>query len=177
MGPALTVVGGLPATGKSAVAARVAERERAPYLRLDHIEHAIVASSSLTHPVGGVGYVVACALAEEQLMLGLDVVVECVNPLAITRDAWRSAADRANASLVEVELACSHPNEHRRRVETRTSDVEGLVKPTWKHVAAREYASWERAHLVIDTAGTTPAEAAGLILMEIATARAREEDP
>lgn len=171
MRPVLIVVGGLPATGKSTFAARIAEAERAPYLRVDRIEHAIVGSSQLRHPVGVVGYAVAYALAEEQLLLGLDVVVECVNPIAVTRDAWRSTADRASASIVEVELICSDKVEHQRRVETRTSDVDGLIKPTWEQVAGRVYESWERPHLVIDTAGTTTGEAVGRILMAIATAR------
>lgn len=98
-------------------------------------------------------------------------MVECVNPVNITRDALRSVADRTNASFVEVELICSDPIEHRRRVETRTSDVAGLTKPAWEDVAAREYETWEGPHLAIDTAGTTPAEAAACISMEIAIAR------
>jgi hypothetical protein len=34
------------------------------------------------------------------------------------------------------------------------SDVEGLIKPTWDEVLQREYESWERPHLVLDTAAT-----------------------
>ena len=51
--PTLTVVGGLPGTGKSTIAHLVAERTLMPFLRVDRIEHAIVAWSSLSHPVGG----------------------------------------------------------------------------------------------------------------------------
>jgi predicted kinase len=53
-------------------------------------------------PGGAAGYAVTYALAGEQLSLGLDVIVECVNPVALTRDSWVSTADEANAAIVEV---------------------------------------------------------------------------
>ena len=76
MGSVLVVIGGLPATGKSTIATAPAGRTALPYVRVDRIEQAIVAWSSLSHPLGPVGYAVAYALAEEQLQLGLDVIVE-----------------------------------------------------------------------------------------------------
>jgi hypothetical protein len=66
----LVVIGGLPATGKSTVAKIVAEQTKTPYLRVDLIEHAIVAWSELSHPLGPVGYAVAYELVREQLALG-----------------------------------------------------------------------------------------------------------
>ena len=93
-------------------------------------------------------------IAAEQLKLGLDVIVECVNPVAVTRDGWVGTAAAAGAAVVEVELICSDSAVHRRRVETRPSDVEGLVKPTWQEVESREYETWSRSHLVFDTATT-----------------------
>jgi hypothetical protein len=33
--------------------------------------------------------------------------------------------------------------EHRRRVEHRRSDLEGLVVPTWDQVGARDYQPWD----------------------------------
>jgi len=119
----LVVVSGLPGTGKSTIAAALALRTRTPYLRVDGIEQAIAAWSALSHPVGPVGYAVAHAIALEQLRLGLDVIVECVNPLALTRDAWQGTAEAASAVLVEVEVVCSDEAEHRRRVESRVTDV------------------------------------------------------
>lgn len=171
MPPVLVVVSGLPATGKSTVCSLLAQGGRMPYLRVDRIEQAVVAWSSLTHPVGAVGYAVAYALAEEQLLLGLDVVAECVNPIMLTRNTWRSTAERAQSAIVEVELVCSDSVEHRRRVETRCTDVEGVVKPVWEQVTGREYHSWDRPHVVIDTANTSAAEAVKRILVEITGVR------
>ncbi|QDP96035.1 AAA family ATPase [Microlunatus elymi] len=159
MRPVLVVIGGLPGTGKSTIAAALARETATPYLRVDRIEQAIVAASSLSHPLGSVGYAVAHQLATEQLQAGLDVVVECVNPLALTRDAWSQTAARSGAAIVEVEVVCSDRAEHRRRVETRDSDVDGLVKPTWTEVIEREYEPWARQPVRVDSAETPVARA------------------
>jgi predicted kinase len=169
----LVVVGGLPATGKSTIAGILARQTKTPYLRIDRIEHAIVAWSSLSHPLGPVGYAVAYELAREQLQLGLDVIVECVNPITLTRDSWRRTADEAGAGIVEVEVVCSDESEHRRRVETRTSDVEGLLLPTWSAVVGREYEPWSRKHVVVDSARMTASNAAQLIMSKIISVRAQ----
>jgi predicted kinase len=167
------VIGGLPATGKSTIARALASESATPYLRVDRIEQAIVDWTSLSHPVGPVGYAVAHQLALEQLRLGSDVIVECVNPVALTRDAWPGTAARADAALVEVEVICSDPAEHRRRVETRASDVAGLVKPTWAEVVGREYEPWIRTPVRIDTSNTSVPRAVQRIAAEVEVVRER----
>jgi predicted kinase len=174
MQPVLVLIGGLPATGKSTITTSLARRRTTPYLRVDHIEQAIVAWSDLAHPVGPVGYAVAHALALEQLRLGLDVIVECVNPSALTRDPWRDTAAAAGALVLEVEVVCSDEGEHRRRVETRDSDVSGLVKPTWTEIVARDYEPWSRQRLVVDSATTAPESAAEWISSKIDASRSRD---
>jgi predicted kinase len=175
--PVLVAIGGQPATGKSTVARSLAESTRTPYLRVDLIEQAMVAWSSLAHPVGAVGYAVAYVLAAEQLSLGLDVVVECVNPLALTRDSWVATAEAANSSIVEVEMVCSDAAEHRLRVETRASDVEGLIKPTWRNISEREYEKWSRPHLVVDSTTMSVSASVSRIVSEIASVRGQPSNP
>jgi predicted kinase len=173
MQPVLVVIGGLPATGKSTIAAALATETATPYLRVDRIEQAIVAWSILSHPVGPVGYAGAHQLALEQVELGLDVIVECVNPVGLTRDAWQSTAATAGAALVEVEVVCSDQTEHRRRVENRASDVEGLAKPTWAEVVDREYERWSRSPLTVDTATVSVGSAVRRIAVEVEAVRRR----
>lgn len=172
MRPVLAVVGGLPATGKSTIGRILAEQTKTSYLRVDRIEQTIVAWSALSHPLGPVGYAVAYELAQEQLQLRLDVIVECVNPIALTRDSWCEIAAENGAAILEVEVVCSDESEHRRRVETRPSDVEGLTKPTWSAVMEREYEPWARKHLVVDSARMSAESAARLIASKIVTVRA-----
>jgi predicted kinase len=177
MRPVLVVVGGLPGVGKSTIASLLAERTGTPYLRVDRIEQAIIDWSELRQPIGPAGYAVAHALATEQLRLGLDVVVECVNPLAVTRDAWPATAIAAGAAVVEVEVVCSDPAEHRRRVESRPTDVAGLEKPSWAEICALEYASWSRRHLVLDSTRASIESAVVRVRAAMASARESEAAP
>ena len=154
----LIVFGGLPGTGKTTLARAVAEEHHAMYLRIDTIEQALRSSGLLAGDVGPAGYLVAYALAETNLRLGQIVVADCVNPLGITRDAWKKVSCDACCTIVEVEVVCSDIVEHRRRVETRCVDVVGLVLPTWEQVVKRDYEPWHRPRIAVDTADRTVAE-------------------
>lgn len=125
------------------------------HLRIDTIEQALIKAAGITGKIGPEGYFIAYALAEDNLRLGRIVIADAVNPLAITRDAWRNAASRAGASIIEVEICCSDTAEHRRRVESRTADIAGLVLPTWQDVQSRVYENWNRDRVIIDTANLT----------------------
>jgi hypothetical protein len=105
----------------------------------------------------------------------LAVIVECVNPTALTRDAWVGTAEAAGATLVEVEVICSKKDEHKRRAEGRSSDVEGLVKPTWTAILDREYEPWLRRPLVVGSATTSPDSAAQKIASRMASVAQREK--
>jgi hypothetical protein len=85
--------------------------------------------------------------------MGLSVVADSVNPLRVTRDAWVAVAQKTLTIAVEIEVTCSDLPEHRRRLETRRSDIEGLTSPSWQAVHDRSYDEWVRPHVVIDTAG------------------------
>ena len=107
---------------------------------------------------GPEGYVVARGLARENLRLGVRIIVDAVNPIDYTRDLWRGLAAETSTRLVEIELVCSDAAEHRRRVEARAVDIDGLRLPTWQEVLDREYEPWQTAE-VVDTAGLTVDEA------------------
>ncbi|MBE9159552.1 AAA family ATPase [Nodosilinea sp. LEGE 06152] len=147
----LYIFGGLPGTGKSSLASRLASQRGAVYLRIDTIEQAIRRAG--IDDIGPQGYGVAYGIALENLRLGLDVVTDSVNPLDITRMAWRETAVLANRPFVEIEIICSDSEEHRTRVKSRTTDIAGLKLPTWQDVLCRTYEPWPMAPIVIDTAG------------------------
>jgi predicted kinase len=153
----LIIFGGLPGVGKTALAAELARVIGAVHLRVDSIEQAIRASGlvSASQSLDDAGYRVAYAVAEDNLRIGRTVIADSVNPRPLTREAWAEVAKRARVGAVEIEVQCSDVNEHRRRVETRTTDIPGLKLPTWEEVVGREYHPWDREHLAIDTAGRT----------------------
>jgi predicted kinase len=149
----LIAFGGLPGTGKSSIARELARQSGGFWLRIDSIEQAILESGIVTGSVDDAGYRAAYAVAEDNLRLGRDVIGDSVNGWPETRDAWRSAALRSRARCIEVEVICSDLREHRRRVETRNSEVPGLILPDWQAVISRDYQPWSRDHLTVDTAG------------------------
>ena len=150
----LVVFGGLPGTGKTTLARELAQELGATYVRIDTIEQVLHGSGALAGGVDDVGYRVAYALAADNLRLGISVVADSVNPLKITRDAWRAVAADAGAKVIEIEVVCSDLVEHRRRVESRQSDIPGLSLPSWQDILEREYEPWDRPHIVVDTATT-----------------------
>ena len=158
----LVVFGGLPGTGKTTISRGVAARRSAAYLRIDVIEQAI-RTSGVPREVGAAGYVVANALAASNLANNHTVIADCVNPVRESREGWRATAAQARKPLIEVEVICSDPIEHRRRVERRVSEIEGLILPTWRDVLERDYAPWPEPHVIIDTAVLSPAEAIALV--------------
>ena len=157
----LIVFSGLPGTGKSTIATLVARHLGATYLRIDTIEQALRAARA--GDVGPEGYMIAYALAETNLRLGRTVIADSVNPLPITRDAFRDVAAHCGVRVVEVECVCSDQAEHRRRVETRTVDVPGLKLPNWEDVLRRDYRPWTAPHLVVDTAVMSVEAACALV--------------
>jgi predicted kinase len=146
------ILGGLPATGKTTLARALARRPQATYFRVDTVEQVIRDAADLSS-IDDIGYRLGYAFAEDNLHLGQTVVADCVNPLQLTRDAWREVADRAGVPAVEVEIICSDREEHRWRVETRRTDIAGLQLPSWQDIVTGEYHSWTRDRVVVDTAG------------------------
>ena len=154
----LIAFAGLPGTGKSTIARLLAQRLKASYLRIDTIEQALRTCGTLPAGVVTEGYAVAYRIAEDNLRAGGTVIADSVNPLAITRDAWVNIAAQASAPVLEVEVICSNPAEHRRRVESRMTDVPGLALPRWEAVQRRIYEPWHRPHIVVDTVSRTAAQ-------------------
>jgi predicted kinase len=150
----LVILSGLPAVGKTTIARLLAQQLRAAHVRIDTIEQAVIEGTSLVQPLGSAGYLVGYAVAADQLRNHVSVVADSVNPLTVTRSAWRQVGARHAARTVEVEIVCSDPDEHRHRAQTRTPSIPGLVLPTWQQILDREYEPWDRPPLVIDTAGT-----------------------
>lgn len=145
----LIVLSGLPGVGKTTIARELARAAGAVHIRIDSIEQALRDSGV---DVQGEGYRAAYAVAEDNLRLGRIVIADCVNPWPLTRGEWRSVAERTGAEILEVELVCSDPAEHRRRVEERTPDISGHRLPTWQEVVERDYRPWDGERVVIDTA-------------------------
>ena len=169
----LIILGGLPGTGKTTLARALASTLQATHLRIDTIEQALRETGLLPDDMGPTGYQVAYAQAWEWLSQGNSVIADSVNPIELTRKAWRNVARAAGCAEIELEVVCSDRAEHQRRVETRTSDIAGLKPPTWQQVVNRHYEPWLGMRAVIDTAGHTEAETLAQALERITVVQNR----
>jgi predicted kinase len=147
----LIALSGLPGTGKTTIARLLAQRLRAVHLRIDTIEQALLRAGAPA-PIGPEGYVVAYAVAADNLRLRHCVVADCVNAARVSRDAWKAVARQCGVAYLPVHFRCSDPDEHRRRVSGRHADIEGHVLPTWEQVSALRFEPPEPDVLSIDTA-------------------------
>ncbi len=159
----LVVLSGLPGTGKTTIGMALAAKRSATYVRVDAIEHALSCGTRLGGDLGPAGYLVAFAIASSNLKLGNLVVGDSVNPVPESRLGWRAVAGSLGSPVLDVEVVCSDEVEHRRRVETRNSDIAGFALPTWEQVRDRDYVPWTEARLVLDTAFLSPGDAVARI--------------
>lgn len=168
--PVLVALTGLPGSGKTTVARELAARLGAVHVRVDVIETALE-TSGVIDAAGGweafpaAGYAVAYALAADHLRAGTSVVADTVNPISITREAWRGVAHDTGTRILEVEVVCSDEAEHRRRVEAREADIPGHAEPTWEDIVEREYEPLALGSdaLRVDTAHGTGAGIAAIV--------------
>ena len=136
---------------KSTIARALAQRLGAVYLRIDTIEQAIRAAEQADNEMGPA--VISSPMGwPENLALGSIVITDSVNPIQLTRDAYHEIARSVGVPCLDVEVICSNPKLHRKRVENRTVDIEGLALPDWQAVIDRDYQPWDSERLVLDSA-------------------------
>jgi len=149
--PTLFIFAGLPGSGKTELSQYLAGRVGAFHLRIDTIEQALRDLCEIS--VEGEGYRLAYRIAADNLRLGLSVVADSCNPIALTRREWQEVAEIEGAKSINIEVICSDSAEHRRRVESRKPAIPTLELPTWEEVVRREYQPWDESRITIDTAG------------------------
>ena len=165
MKPTLYIFSGLPGTGKTTIAKEVAQHIRAVYFRLDTIEHGLRELCSIN--VQGEGYRLTYRIVADNLQIGNNVVVDCCNPWALTRDEWEDVATENGCDFVNIEITCSDEREHQARVEQRENDIDDFTLPTWEEVQSRDYQAWDRERIRIDTSGRAIADCTAELLEKL----------
>lgn len=148
------VFSGLPGVGKSAIAEAVGSRLPAAVISVDIIETAILRSGiPRSFETGLAAYEVGAALGAQQLRLGMSAIADAANDLEVGRSIWRAAALGAGATWRVIEIVCSDPDEHRRRLERRHRQLEPFPEPTWEDVLRRRAESepWDEDRLTVDS--------------------------
>lgn len=151
----LIVMAGLPGSGKSTIAAAAARRLKCALVAVDPIEAALWrAGIDRDQPTGLAAYIAAEAIAQEQLRLGHDVIVDAVNDVEPARQQWRDLATRTGTELLFVEVMVTDAAAHRQRLESRQRDIAGFTEPTWESLDARRvgFVDWDEPRLRLDFA-------------------------
>ncbi|MBR1270239.1 ATP-binding protein [Bradyrhizobium sp. AUGA SZCCT0222] len=154
----LIVLAGLPGSGKSTLAEGLSRHFSLPLLSVDPIEAAMWRGGLSRDQTGIATYEVAQALAAEQLRLNHSVLIDAVNPVKAPRAAWRKLAAKYRADLKIIECICVDQAIHRRRIDARIRNIDGMAEIEWARVEQRraEYEAWTDARLTLDTSAEPP---------------------
>lgn len=150
MKPLLFIFSGLPGTGKTTLSKEICKYYKATYIRIDTVEQGL--RDLCNYKVEGEGYRLSYRIAYDNLLVGNSVVVDCCNPIELTRNEWNDLARKTLSNYINIEVICSDKQEHKNRIEERTSDISGLVLPSWNEIEYRYYEEWKGEVIRIDTA-------------------------
>jgi len=130
--PDLILFSGLPGCGKTSLAQAVARSLHLPLFAKDRLQRVLRDEAPAAPPA--TGYHLLLDQAEEQLGLGLGVILDAVFPLPGFRQAARDIAARQGAALAVIECVCSDETLWRARLESRLGIVPGWPPAGWAEI-------------------------------------------
>lgn len=152
--PLLIVMSGLPGSGKSTIAEQIAEQLKLPVLSVDPIESAIIKSGiAMSFETGLAAYLVAEALADEQLKLGNSVIIDAANVEEEGKGIWRALAAKRGLKPIIIHVFVSDEDLHKKRLESRVRGLHGFSEVKWDKVQARKavFTEWKEPTLKLDS--------------------------
>ena len=133
----LIVMRGYPGTGKSTIARAISAALHAPLIDRDILrQKAVDIFGNLPH-VGRFSYELMFALTEEQLSLGLSVVVDTPLTYRTTYEQAKELAQTFHVPMLVVHCQCS-PEVQKRRLEGRVGKVSEFQITSWE-----EWMQWK----------------------------------
>jgi predicted kinase len=133
----LIVMRGYPGTGKSTIARAISAALHAPLIDRDILrQKAVDIFGNLPH-VGRFSYELMFALTEEQLSLGLSVVVDSPLTYRTTYEQAKELAQTFHVPMLVVHCQCS-PEVQKRRLEGRVGKVSEFQITSWE-----EWMQWK----------------------------------
>jgi predicted kinase len=148
----LIIVAGMPGSGKTTLARMVAETLRIALLSKDRVQR-VLRDRGLTDPASGEGYYVILDLADEQLSLGVSVILDATFPLDHFRSVASDMAARHDARFCAVYCYCSDEALWRSRMQRRVEYVPGWKPVGWEDVERMRdyYQPWGENALAVDS--------------------------
>ncbi|MEL6527699.1 MAG: AAA family ATPase [Chloroflexota bacterium] len=132
----IIMMSGLPGTGKSTIASRLASENNVAFLNKDHLSGTLHLHDTDNHSI--LGYYLLFTLIEAHAQLDIDCIVDAVFPKIGFRERVREIALKYDAEHYILHTLCSDTALHRYRLQTRKSIV------PWTPI------SWERVEEIRD---------------------------
>lgn len=154
--PSLIIVSGLPGTGKSFLARKIAERLPCVIVESDFVRKTLFEKPTYAPDESTFVHRVAHAVTERLLGLGCHVICDATNLTEWHREKLYSIANRTNAKLVIIRTVAPE-SVIRERLAKRFSqrDPLDLSDADWAvyQMLKTELEPVRRPHLVVDTSG------------------------
>ena len=129
--PTLVIFSGMPGTGKSTLADRLARKLRWPLLRIDDVIGEVPEDPGIEFWDSKVA--ILLSLVDTQLELGLDVIVDSVF-MNMDREHAQELARRYGARFLPVYVFISDDNIWEERVTKRSNERKDRDAATWELV-------------------------------------------
>jgi len=124
---------GLPGSGKTTLARRLATRLQLPLFSKDAID-AILRDDGLVEGSSLTGYHLLMDLAEQQLTLGISPIIDAVFPMREFREHVALIVQRQMANLYIIHTYCSDEMIYRQRMADRVQYHRGWTAKGWEEV-------------------------------------------
>ena len=96
------------------------------------------------------------------------VIADSVNPIRLTREAWRDIGKRSGSVIVDVQVICSDNAQHRHRIEARDPNTRAS---NWLEIINRDFDAVDHTTIVIDTAGQAVEQSLAALQMAVSARR------
>ncbi len=148
----LILFSGMPGSGKTTLARMVARRLGVPAFAKDRVQR-VLRDHNLAEASTGDGYYIILDQADEQLSLGLSVILDATFPLDHFRTVASEIAARHRSKFVALYCYCSDDNIWRERMTQRVQYVPGWKPVGWSDVQRMRdyYQPWNDNALHLDS--------------------------
>lgn len=152
MKPTLILFAGMPGSGKTTLARMVARRLSIPVFAKDRVQR-VLRDHHLADESTGDGYYLILDMADEQLSLGLSVILDATFPLDHFRMVASEIAARYQANFCAIYCYCSDDDAWRERMTTRVQYVPNWQPVGWDVVERMRdyYQPWNDNALLMDS--------------------------
>ena len=150
MNTTLILFSGLPGTGKSTLANAIVRELKIPVISFDYFIDDALPRHVMTDPNNWTNqdvFEMMNKLAEQQLSLGVSVIMDAVYFSKESRDSVRALAKKHNARFYVIHTLCSDKNIWREGVVTRAENSSPNETPAqWDSIMAEmnEFQPWDQ---------------------------------